>query len=76
MDQPRVTRPVTGDTDVTDREGVSPFDIADRVETLTDVIATANRASLRLQAEVSALRYAAVFAAVFAATLYILRGRS
>lgn len=55
------------------RESVAlpPISLVGRIETLTDVVATANRGSLALVREVEALRFALIFAGIFLASYVI-----
>lgn len=63
--------PTTGGTDGTASGGPS---VRDRIETLTDAIATANRAAIRHQQELAALRFTLVFALILGG-VYLLQTR-
>lgn len=53
-----------------------PLSIGEHFGDLRDGLATANRASMALRAEVEALRHAVIFALILAGAYFILRGRS
>lgn len=71
MTLPKST-PGTGGTD-----GTVPgmHELWERIETLTDSVATANRAALRHQQELVALRQAVIIALVLAGAYFILHSR-